>query len=134
MKRKPRDLIKDLILYIVISAVIIAVPLTAFFLGTPMEPFMKWFGFVTFTALIFGISLEHSRQHWKKKSFQIMMTLLLIAHCAVLVAFRNHIDTHVARASVLVPIAMCEVLFLRVCTNILFHAARKRSNTGPSLY
>jgi hypothetical protein len=57
---------------------------------TKAPNFMEYFGFFFFTAVVFGFSIERSRQFWKRKLFWAIIGLFLLLHCAILLAILRH--------------------------------------------
>ena len=81
--RTSRKKILDLVLYLLISLAVVGSIFVAFALGVPHDEFMRWFGLIGATLIIFVSAISQSRALWDKKSFWVLMSAIFIAHCSV---------------------------------------------------
>lgn len=91
MKKKSK--LKDLLLCVALSALIIGVIAAMFYAGMSPEFFVKWIGFAIMTALVFGVSIESSGALLRKSSFWLLFTAFLIVHCAAWAIILTHAKT-----------------------------------------
>ena len=79
--------LKDIGLYVLISFVVISFPLCALFLDWPWTPFIHWFGFFLFMALLYAQFVIASRNHWHRRSYWALTALLLLINILVFAIF-----------------------------------------------
>lgn len=72
--------IKDYVLYILISFVVLLIPFAAMKLGISGEEFIKSLSFAVFTSLLFGYLIADSRGLWRKKKFWSFIAIGVLAH------------------------------------------------------
>jgi hypothetical protein len=81
--RTGRKKILDFGLYVLISSVVVGSIFLGYALGIPHEQFVRWFGLVGATLIIFGFAVSQNRNLWDKKSFWILLSAIFIVHCGV---------------------------------------------------
>jgi hypothetical protein len=82
--RTGRKKILDLALYVLVSVAVVGSIFLGYALGIPHEEFMRWFGLIGATLIIFGFAVSQNRPLWDKKSFWILLSAIFIAHCCVI--------------------------------------------------
>jgi hypothetical protein len=78
--------LRDYALYLGISFAVVAAFLLSAYNNLPKATILNWFGYVGFTALVFGFLIENNRSLWKQKRFWQLFGLFLVVHCIVLAA------------------------------------------------
>lgn len=81
MKTKKSKL-KDLLLCVALSALIIGIISAMFYAGMNPDFFIKWIGFAIMTTLLFGLFIENSGALLRKSSFWLLFTAFLVIHCS----------------------------------------------------
>ena len=89
MKTKKSKL-KDLLLYVALSTLIIGVISAMFYAGMSPDFFVKWIGFAIMTALLFGVFIENSGAFLRKNLFWLLFMAFLIVHCAAWAIILTH--------------------------------------------
>jgi len=80
MTRTNHDRMRDAVLYVLISSVVIII-LVAVALNRVSEyTTLKWFAFSMFTGVIFGLFISHSRPLWRKRQFWAFVGSLMSLH------------------------------------------------------
>jgi hypothetical protein len=91
MTQHHRGRAKDLILYVLISLLILAVVFTAAMTGLREDIFMKWLSFVAFTLLLFGYFIADNRSLWKRPQFWIMSGVCFLIHLLGFIVLFAHL-------------------------------------------
>jgi len=86
MKTATKRRLKDLVLYVAICTVIIAVVIAMFAAGMSWDFFAKWICFVFVTAVLFWYYLQSSRAFLGRKSFWLLFAFLFSLHGAIWIA------------------------------------------------
>jgi hypothetical protein len=74
---------KDFVWYFVIALGITGVALYSLFTGVPWDIFMRWFGLIGLTLVVFGFAISESRSLWNRRSFWIVISSIFIVHCSI---------------------------------------------------
>lgn len=74
---------RDLSLYLALSIGVVGIALYALFSGIEWTSFMRWFGLVGSTVVIYCFIISQEKHLWAKKSFWALMGLFFVVHCAV---------------------------------------------------
>ena len=73
---------KEILSYIAVSALIIAIIFGMFAAGLSWDAFAKWVCLAIFTSVVFGYFVSDSRSLWRTKSFWAYTATCLFLHCA----------------------------------------------------
>jgi hypothetical protein len=83
---------KDLVMYVVINALIIAVVFAILSTGLSWDLFVKWFGFAGITAIFFWYLIADFRVLWKRNIFWWLTITCFFAHCAIWMVILTHVE------------------------------------------
>lgn len=89
--RRVRDRVRDYLFYIAIAFASIGM---AVFVRTRFghDAYIRWFGLVVFTTLLFGLFLKNSRELFRMRRFWEVTAVLLMVHLLVFVAILTHVE------------------------------------------
>ena len=77
--------LNDFVWYFVIAFGLIGLALYALFTGVSWDIFMRWFGLIGLTSVVFGFSISESRSLWEVRSFWGLLGSIFVVHCIVCV-------------------------------------------------
>src|SRR5208283_2114893 len=84
--------VKELLVYVGISALIIGAIFAMLAAGLPWDAFVKWFGLAFNTSVIFWYLAESKRTLWRKQWFWIFMISCFVVHCVLWIAILTQIE------------------------------------------
>jgi drug/metabolite transporter (DMT)-like permease len=116
--RTGRKKVLDIGLYVLISVVVVGSIFLGYALGIPHEEFMRWFGLIGATLVIFGFAISQNRNLWDKNSFWILLTVIFIAHCCVFAGLAIA-KTNLTGFKVMV-ICFTEISLMNILKNIIY--------------
>jgi len=110
--KKPRpsviSRVRDIIVYALIGVGVVAVALAVADNARPgAESPAKWYGFILFTAGLFGISLKEGRPFWGVRAFWMGFGLVFVLHLLVFIPLLRALG-HVP-AIYFVPVYLFEI-------------------------
>jgi len=77
-----RHLLKEYLLYFVISVFVVGISIFALFIDVPWDLYMRWFALLAATGVLFGQFIVSSRPLWRRRLFWVFTIVLLSIHCA----------------------------------------------------
>jgi hypothetical protein len=80
MTRINHDRMRDAVLYVLISSVVIIILVAAALNRVSEYTTLKWFAFSMFTGVIFGLFISHSRPLWRKRQLWAFVGSLMSLH------------------------------------------------------
>ncbi len=70
-------------IYILTSFVVVGIIFLGYALGVPRDEFMRWFGLIGATLVIFSFAISESRTLWSEKTFWILISVVFFVHCGL---------------------------------------------------
>ena len=84
--------LRDLLLYIAVSASVIGLVFAMLAAGLTWDSFIKWFGLAFTTGSLFWYFIEDTRTLWKRRSFWSLIICFLVLHCAIWITLLIHVE------------------------------------------
>jgi hypothetical protein len=84
--RTGKKALTDIGLYILISLIVVGAIFAAVGLHIPRDLFLRWFGIIGFTLILFTQFIGQSRALWQYRSFWTMVTVFIVIHLGVFIA------------------------------------------------
>ena len=105
-------------LYILISLFVVGSLFVAVELNIPKDLFLRWFGLVGFTLILFAEFIRKNRPLWSDRSFWVLVGIVIALHLGI---FTTLGMIHVNLAGIqLMIIFFVEAILLRVVRGIVF--------------
>jgi len=92
VKTQTHRRIRDLILYLLISAIIVGAVVRIAVSGVNWNRFFPLLCFAVFTPVLFGYFIAGSHSFFRRRSFWLLTTSLLAAHCIVFMLILSHVQ------------------------------------------
>ena len=105
-------------LYVLISLTVLGCVFGAAALNVPQDLFQKWSSLIGFTLVLFAQFIGNSRALWKKDTFWMFVSAVVIVHLGTLVAL-NSINLKTTMFQLMLSF-FAEAIILRTLKNIIF--------------
>ena len=108
----------DVGLYVLVSLTVLGCVFVAAALNVPQNLFQKWSGLTGFTAVLFAQFIGNSRALWKRSTFWMFVSAVVIVHLGTLIALHG---TNLKMTMFQLMLSFfAEAILLRALKNIIF--------------